>query len=862
MKIFKRIYYPVMAALVVLMLVLGIVDSHVGGGSGLKKSQVDSAMRYASQLAGGANRNEHDSSNREEARDYIVKTLTDAGANKMPRWTSSNDLDDDGKNTVEYFERDNTPVPTVYVQKAVIAQSSLPSDSDVSVARTVENVIFAIPGTSNDAVLLHARYDGSFFGGASYSAAAGSLLQTAVDVLSSGKTPLNTLVFLFGDAGQEGDLGAYAFTKQFSGFDNVSARVRAAADFSAGGTGGTLMMYAGSGDVLSLVGKYSRFNGGTFSSSALPLLFKGSDYSGSGVFGDYNTLNFTNRGGFNEYATAKDSTLNRKLVEQQAGAMNKFVSCYSDSSVAKFDSKSTAVYFSYLDVMTVYYPAAVAFVIAGIILGLVIAIVILNIRNKAFGWGKALAGAAVQLVTLLATSLALLALYYLFALLLSGFGVVSFRSISAVRFAGTGTLLSAAVLAIALAIFFYIILKRTFAVKAVDVVRGNTFIFALVAFVMSFAAPGISYPFTCVALFSLTAMLFTVLFKRKFKEKFKTDIERLFLYVWAIVFSLPLFLPVIYAAQTLFPAVTIVLVLAVVLGLAGFIAPFADYLKPVLDKAFGKLPKRTVRYERVVTERQEDKAKKGKFTEVQVKKIEKVKTPCRYLNRIGISFVAFISAVMVVMFCSFGTTAYSSASAQAYSYYDSIYDDSLLFVYEKNGTASATTTVEVHDMAAYNFIRYAVKDMSWNADKKAYVKNYNGRTEDVLSSSVSDFDKNSSGAVAFKITDSGNSLVTVTLKGASAVKSVIFNKGDENRESEEYTFNEQNEIVFRLPYGYSDFDMTIDASCEIVFEQHIFNSSNISSMGDWDELYKYYLSNSEVGPSIKSGIVLKITKSL
>jgi len=186
----------------------------------------------------------------------------------------------------------------------------------------------------------------------------------------------------------------------------------------------------------------------------------------------------------------------------------------------------------------------------------------------------------------------------------------------------------------------------------------------------------------------------------------------------------------------------------------------------------------------------------------------------------------------------------------------------LLFVYEKNGTASATTTVEVHDMAAYNFIRYAVKDMSWNADKKAYVKNYNGRTEDVLSSSVSDFDKNSSGAVAFKITDSGNSLVTVTLKGASAVKSVIFNKGDENRESEEYTFNEQDVIVFRLPYGYSDFDMTIDASCEIVFEQHIFNSSNISSMGDWDELYKYYLSNSEVGPSIKSGIVLKITKSL
>ena len=44
MKIFKRVYYPILAALVVLMLVLGMVDSRVGmSGGNLADSKVNAA---------------------------------------------------------------------------------------------------------------------------------------------------------------------------------------------------------------------------------------------------------------------------------------------------------------------------------------------------------------------------------------------------------------------------------------------------------------------------------------------------------------------------------------------------------------------------------------------------------------------------------------------------------------------------------------------------------------------------------------------------------------------------------------------------------------------------------------------------
>ncbi len=98
MKIFKRVYYPVMAVLVVLMLVLGIVDAHVGGGA-----KAGDAYAYATAISqAGTNdtrtHNSYDAAAQQNVRNYIVNTLKDAGA----RLVESENTDDDGNNLVDY----------------------------------------------------------------------------------------------------------------------------------------------------------------------------------------------------------------------------------------------------------------------------------------------------------------------------------------------------------------------------------------------------------------------------------------------------------------------------------------------------------------------------------------------------------------------------------------------------------------------------------------------------------------------------------------------------------------------------------------------------------------------------------------
>ena len=862
MKIFKRVYYPILAALVVLMLVLGMVDSRVGmSGGNLADSKVNAAFDYAVKIAqsgGEENRphNSYDAEAHKAVRDYIETELVKAGAILV----ESGELDDDGNNTAEYSKTaEGKNRASLYVQKTKVRQDSQNGD-EIAAEREVENLILAIPGESADAILLHARYDSAYLGGAADASATGALLQTAADMLASNAAPKNTVVFLFGDAGQEGDLGACAFVNQFAGFDNVAKNVRAAGDFRVGGTGGTLMLYGGNDGPLGVMNKYASFNGSALASSALEVLASGGNNAGNKAFGDYGSLVFDNRGGFNDYATSDDVTVNKNLVSQQANAMSKFVECFANSSLGDIKSDVDGVYFSYLDVLTVSYSNTVAYVIAGVIAAMLIAAAIVNMRTKAFSWGKTLAGAAVQLVAILGSMLVMLGLYYLFALLLCGFGVLPFQGLSSIKFAGGGLFVSASIMAITIAVFFYIILKRTFAVRAADVVRGNTVLFAVAAVILSFAAPAISYPFTCAAIFSLAAMIATAAAKNKFKAKFGMDIDRLFLYVWAAVFTLPVAVPVMFAAQTLFPAVSIVVLMAFMIALAGFVAPFADYLKPVLDKAFKKLPERTVRYERMVTEKVEDRAKKGKFTEVTSKKIIKEKTPWNYLNRIGLVTVCVIASVMIMLFSSF-STSFSSSALDAPSYYDSIYNDSLVYVYD-----GSAVTVEVHDRIAYDYIRYAVGDLKWDAEKNAYVKSYNGSASSLMGGVTPSIGDAADGEISFSTIDLDKSQITVRLKNASAVKKVSFREAGQSADGMEYEFNNEENVTFRLPYGYELASMKIEGSCTVEFEQHVFNDRNLPASDnqteDWQKLSSYAKSNPEEGITPHSGIVIKLTKSV
>ena len=164
---------------------------------------------------------------------------------------------------------------------------------------------------------------------------------------------------------------------------------------------------------------------------------------------------------------------------------------------------------------------------------------------------------------------------------------------------------------------------------------------------------------------------------------------------------------------------------------------------------------------------------------------------------------------MIMLFSSF-STSFSSSALDAPSYYDSIYNDSLVYVYD-----GSAVTVEVHDRIAYDYIRYAVGDLKWDAEKNAYVKSYNGSASSLMGGVTPSIGDAADGEISFSTIDLDKSQITVRLKNASAVKKVSFRESGQSADGMEYEFNNEENVTFRLPYGYELASMKIEGSCTV-----------------------------------------------
>lgn len=874
-KIFKRIYYPIMAVLVVVMLVLGFVASSVPGSGKSRGAGFISTVNEHINVIAENPHNSYNQLNQDSVRNYIVTELTDSTSIKRDRTET---LDASGNNQANYYKNGNQVFATVNIQKATITQATMKQAGDdydkTVVGKVVQNIVVAVPGAvtaaggKGDAVLVMTHYDSSPLGGASDAVAVSAMIENAIDLAANANLS-NDVVFLFSDAYYDGSYGAYAFMNQFVGFDNIVSRIKLVGNFDSGSNGGVVMLYQSGENNSKLIREYSKMSGGSFTSSVMEVI-SNLDNSTSDISatGDVASLDFKNIGSSSDYATSNDNVANlsKSFIQQQSDAMYNFYGHFGNVDLDSLDAKTDSVYFSYLNIATISYSSPVAYGLAALLLILLVAIIILNRKRKAFSWSKVGGGIFIQILSLIATALTLFVAYYLITLLMCAFGIITIHSLSSIILSNIGLIIAAMFFTVAIASAFQIIFKRTFLIKATDVVRGNTILWTVAAAILSFALPQLSYLFMIVAVLSLVVMLINVLVKDKFKAKFNMDIERLFLYVWPIVIALPVFIPLFVIVMSVMPALVLPILMCIFAAMATSILPYADYLKPVMDKFVNKLPKRTVRYKQTVTERVEDKAKKGKFTNVTSVKVVKEKIEWTYLNRVGIAIVSLISVVLMMVFSSTGIS-FSSANAGVPAYSQTIYDDSMLFVWEKTADGTESATVEVYDQIAYGYVNMGLSEskrnnFEWSADKKAYTKTYTGSVNSIIPEKP-DFNKDGD-AIRFSVYDSAYSFVKLTLNNAKNVKSIVFNKGDDNRESEVFTFTNKDTIVFELPYGYDDFTMTVDASCEIVFEQHVNNVNNLKgNNSDWDVLNKYYENNKYAGlDNLRSGVVLKITKTI
>lgn len=886
MKIFKWIYYPVLLILIVAFVALGFVgvtssDKSVSFDAATR-AEVDNHIKAVTDL--GSHNANYDN-NLKSVSDYIRSSVREDQIIQY-RPTSYPDSEE-GLNTASYAltsENGKTvPRPSVVTQSAVILASTAEKmntleDGTYYVNRTVNNLIVAIPGSDTaakyadpeneqlsygDVIMFTARYDSSTLNdGAANAAVVANMIEVINAAVNRETKYKNDLLFVFTSGGEEGALGAYAFKYQFKGFDDICSRVKLAFNFDAVGGTGALIMSEATADGAALVSAYADFGGKSYSSSLYSSVFAAENkitdfdiYDDIAAY-DFVTLNDENSG------TAFDTTdnLDAGVVNAFGNMMNKAVSYFGDKALGDFAAGNAAGFFNYLGA-TIWYADFVSYVIAAIIILLVAAIVFFAIKKKSVNFVKAGMGAAVQLLTMLATLGCLYVAYLIVTLLLTGFEVINIHAIATVVTANVGLLVSSIILAFALSVIFYIIFKKVFAVRATDVVRGNALLIALLAVVFCFAAPEVSYLFFVVAVLQLAVMLVTALIKDKFKEKFGFDMERLFLYVIPVILMMPVLCGELYLASAVTPAVLLPLYLMMFTLYGGAIMPYADYLKRPLGKLAAALPMRTVRVQRVVTEKIEDAAKKGKFTEVTHAKVFKEKVTRTYSNALGITLVSFLGVVAIVLFTAFGG-GFGSGVSSNYSYYDEIYKDALVYVCDDD-----VETLEVYDLDAYKYIARYVDGFSWDAGKGAYVRTDTAGGIGLTTKLSVTADSANSRLLTVNTSETGTSQITVTLSGftAGSIDKVTFTL--EGGKEVEYDLTSQSSevLTFILPYAESSgFTFEIEGEAESVdvsVEQRGSNIQLANNYSVFSVLREAYSLDESINDNLSMNIIMKTSST-
>ncbi len=886
MKLFKRIYYPILCVLLIVAIALGFADAtYGGGGSKTFDGNLDTINAHVENIAAESH-NSHNEANMQTVRNYITAQLR---GNDCGMLLAEGDTDDDGNYNVSFRTSGGVPQPTYTVQESTLTPETVSSieslEDTIVVSKTVRNIVAIIPGTDTkaaveagtadygDAVMLMAHYDSrpEGAGASDNTVSVASMLGLIKQINAGEKTYKNDIVFVFTDAEEEHMYGAYAFKYQFDGFYDVYDRVEIGANFDNLGNKGTLVMFQTSSGNSKLISSYAKINGGAFTSSVADFVYGVmSNFTDFEIYDEKTSLDFANVGGTDIYHTSLDNVENVKerSLEQQYSMMERYVEQYGSLDLATLKSESDSVFFSYLDMGVAHYPKAVAYVMGALILALMIGIIIANVlrakKNKNVGFSntKLALGAAAQIITMICTIAVLFVAYFLITLLLAGFGVVPIHALTSLRYASVGLVISAMILTLAVSFGFYGLFKRLFGVKSADIARGTAYIWGLIGAVLCFAVPALSYFFAITALGALAVVLAITLFKEMFREKTGEAMDKLFLYLVPLIFTIPMIIPVMMIAATVLNAVYLPVIMALVLLLAGFIAPYFTQLQPVLDAVMGKLPARKIRVQRTVTKMVEDRAKKGKFTEQTVKEVTKEAIPWRYKNYAGVALLCVISVVMIILFSSFNA-GFSSAVAGGYGYRNAIYNDSLVYVWTKNGS-TVSSTIEVHDQIAYKFMARGLDGFEWNDEKQAYVKEDTAKSI-IASGQEPTITKNSDGSIyTFTPYDGLRSEITLVLNNVSTVTSLSF---DNNRD-EVYTVTNDGSptLHVHLPYGYGAFTLTIEgaSSLNIEYTEHRAGTdSNINNLREWSELdpvfTQYY---PEYLGALRAGIVLQYNVSL
>ncbi len=879
-KLFKLIYYPVLSLVVVLMLVFSIVDGVCGYKPKAYDADYYKAVNAHIEKLAGSPRTGLSATGAGSSAEYIAGVLSDGG---FIRVTERKTGDEDNGETVttitEWATASNTAAPTVTLMTSDLTGEvqTVNGATEYLAGVQITNVIAAIPseksknGEDSDAVIVTVRYDTrtDTVGATDNAAFVATVTESLLRMVKNAEKLNSDLVVVFTED-YGASFGAKAFFAAFDGLKDVTSRATAGLSLDAYGNSGTLALTDVSAAGLDYINAFTKISGNTFNSSLVPDSMPDGLMTADAtkVFADANipAVQVAVVGGLDAAQSYLDSyeNVSQAILRQQADLFDGFADSFAvDGAAFKANNGKDKAIFSYFDWGTIAYTSTASYVLGAILIALIAGAIAVTAVKKTFSVKNMLKSIALELLVIAGAVAAMYVAYFLVTLMLTGFGAIPIHAITQLRRFNAGILIAAMLIAVAASFGFTTLLKKLFKVTSSDVVRGTALMFGFAGVIMCFASPAYSFVTAVPALLMTVTLLVTVCLNGVFKDRFGFGFDRLFIFAVPVALSLPVVMSNVAMLSGLLPLIMLPLTMSLFTGLIGVGVPYLDRTTAMLDKVAKKLPARTVRIERVVTEKVEDRAKKGKFTERTVKRIDKEKVALNYKNYFGISVVSVIAVVIALLSGGIGVS-YGKTLTQAHAYSDAVYNDALVYEWESDG-GTTTQSMVVDDLVAYKYFRYAVTDLKWDGAKNRYSKTVEYNTGDILPTVPEITRTGESGNYVYNVDtfDGPRSNVIITVPNASLITQITVINA---RETEYvYKFNNAETIVLNLPYGFGDFSMRIEGidPSKIEYEEQrtvtaATPDNALANVDEWNRLLQYYRDSNIYG-NIRGGIVLKRT---
>ncbi|MBQ2264366.1 MAG: M28 family peptidase [Oscillospiraceae bacterium] len=419
----------------------------------------------------------------------------------------------------------------------------------------LDHIIVHIPANApeqtHQAVMTMAHFDSVSTGsGASDDAVScGTMLEAIrhyLDRMQDGETFTNDLVFCFVN-GEEFDLlGSEAFMEEFTGFDDLTKRIRFAINLESRGTAGTQIMFETAEQNYNTVKLFSEVNDQLFTCSIATMIYgmmpNSTDFSNYKEF--YQGVNMANVGQGENYHTQNDDPahLGENYLAQQARIVNRLLDKLGSYDLdSLYAAEENAIFFSYLNIGEVVYHHAVSIVLAVIGITLLAANVILSMKNKRKNLLGTLKGLLTILIGLALTAGTTFGCCYLFQLIAAVSGNIDFHLIGRISYTNMPISIGIAILALGVTALTAHFGCRLFRMQAGDIRRAFAYLHAFLGIVLTFVLPDASYLFIFSGL---------MLMLNEIAVSIKPDLEHCHFELLAEALYMPVAIPIITIAAS------------------------------------------------------------------------------------------------------------------------------------------------------------------------------------------------------------------------------------------------------------------------------------------------------------------------